>query len=213
MTTRLKVILFALAGLSFTCRAHADLLAYWHFNAPTNNLLIAYTNVSEGAGTLTVPASWDRASFDGVTNNALPSGIVSDPGSGMTNTAMVLRKDSDFNGSNLTFRISMANHKNLKMSLAVYKVNNSFTNILASDSVDGSTYGSLSNYNFGVWSTWRVQTFDFSPVSALKNAPQVYIRLTFTGATSNRVSDNCRIDNVQFNATALPPPGTTVLIR
>jgi hypothetical protein len=49
-----------------------------------------------------------------------------------------------------------------------------------------------------------------APFAGVNNSSTAYVRVTFSGASS--VSGNNRLDNIQFNATAVPEPTTGLLL-
>ncbi len=71
-------------------------------------------------------------------------------------------------------------------------------------------YTTLSGVNTASRSTsFATATVDFSSAPGLNNATAAYLRYTLSGATS--ASGNNRLDNIQFNATAVPEPSTLAL--
>ena len=74
-------------------------------------------------------------------------------------------------------------------------------------STDGVNYTSFSTIG-GITTSFAIKTIDFS-AAGLAGQSNVHIRVTFNGATNT--GGNNRLDNVQFNATAIPAPGALAL--
>ncbi|MFM7976956.1 MAG: PEP-CTERM sorting domain-containing protein, partial [Pirellula sp.] len=60
----------------------------------------------------------------------------------------------------------------------------------------------------GLPTSFATQTL--STIAGLNGATDAYLRLTVTGATA--AAGNNRIDNIQFNATAVPEPTSLMLL-
>jgi uncharacterized protein (TIGR03382 family) len=102
----------------------------------------------------------------------------------------------------------MSGYQDLAVSYAVRGTSSGFTTHIWAWSTDGvsfTDFGSVSGTNV---STYFVATLN--TLTALDNASTAFLRLTFTGATTS--SGNNRLDNIQFNASAIPAPGAIALL-
>ncbi len=112
------------------------------------------------------------------------------------------------NGKSMVFKVSMTNLANLEISYATQRSSVAgFTTHQWDYSINGTS-----------WTTGTTvspiptsfATSSLAITSGLNNAATAYVRVTFTGGTD--ASANTRVDNFQFNATALPAPGAVALI-
>lgn len=171
--------------------AHADLLGYWNFNASdfTKNGGLATANAS--LTTTVSNISW----FSGDLQNALngdASGVAFSP----VGNAM--------NGQSITIQLSGTGvaFSNIAVSYATRGTSTGFSNNSWAYSTNGTTFTNLAGSTYDQRDTvFTVRSFDFTP---LTNAQNVWLRLTFDGASG--ASGNNRIDNLQINGTANPVP-------
>jgi MYXO-CTERM domain-containing protein len=118
----------------------------------------------------------------------------------------------DANGGWVQFAISTSGYTNLVMSFAGRGTSTGFGSVnSAVNTVQTSTDG----VNFANFTTYEsrqtsFQTYTFNFGAGLNNQSTVFVRLRLDGATSG--NGNNRIDNVQFNATAIPAPGALALV-
>jgi hypothetical protein len=230
MTKYLKcgLVFFAALLAVAPSSAHADLIAYWNQNS--NSLPVSgfgFTKVPDdfpqsadagvGNGVLTVGGGltansitnanstvvyeWIE-SFGGDVQNALFSDVAGgsialEGGTGNAN-----------NGAYFQFQFNMAGYKDLALSYATRGTSSGFTTHTWSWSTDGVTFtnfGTITGRNVTSFSIQSLPTF-----SSLDNATNAFVRLTFTGATGS--NGNNRLDNIQFNATAVPEPTSAGLL-
>ncbi len=113
-------------------------------------------------------------------------------------------------GNRIVFTLSTTGYQNVVLSFATLGSSTGFKTNQFSYSTDGSTFT-----NFGATvspptsTPFSTVTEDFSSITALNNATTIYIGYTLAGATS--ASGNNRLDNIQFNASAItvvPEPST-----
>lgn len=180
-----------LAAAAFAGAARADLIAGWSFN-DTANLLGA----SHGAGTMTTSFTGaNLTSFTGTVTNAV-SGDAAGQALALVNQVN--------NGGTLTIQVSLTGFENPVLTFAGQRTGTGFNSDQIAYSTDGVSFTNFGSpmvlpSSFGT----TVQTVDFSAIDTLDNAAAVYIRITFTGASS--ASGNNRLDNVQVNAAAVTP--------
>lgn len=226
MTRTIPGLAVALSAIAIATTASADLLAYWNQN--NNGLPVS------GFGF--TPSSFPQAADSGVGSATLSVGggltastIVN--GNGTTvyewvesfagSTLNALNGDaaggsisleggtgSGNNGAYFQFAFNMSGYQDLAVSYAVRGTSSGFTTHTWAWSTDGvsfTDFGSVSGTNV---STYFVATLN--TLTALDNASTAFLRLTFTGATTS--SGNNRLDNIQFNASAIPAPGAIALL-
>ncbi|MFM1935595.1 MAG: putative adhesin, partial [Planctomycetota bacterium] len=75
----------------------------------------------------------------------------------------------------------------------------------STDGVNFTTFETFTGTNVTSYSVKTLAT-----LSALDGAATAYLRVTFDGATSS--TGNNRLDNMQFNAVAIPAPGAIALL-
>jgi hypothetical protein len=78
-------------------------------------------------------------------------------------------------------------------------------------STDGATFQPWGTIDTGFATAITNMPFTLSPVlNAVNDADVVYVRMTVSGSTGG--INSARVDNVQFNATAVPEPGTATAL-
>lgn len=202
---------------SFACASHAVLVAHWNFNTltPSVNNGLVYAS-SSGTATLTVNiAASDNAgsargvsSFGGTTLNAVPP----DPAGqdlaiqgGALETAAPVQN----NGATMVMQFNLAGYLDPVLSYAERRSSAGFNSNQLAYSVDGSNWTDFGSAYDPSNGSYAVVAYDLSTVDVLDNAANVYLRITFNGATAN--SGNNRFDNIQLNAV-VPEPGSIVAI-
>jgi hypothetical protein len=224
-TARLTQVFLAGAMLAMASisQVRADLVAGWDFQTTTNggtavaaspNTPKQYTanfgsgglflNGQNGSSDWFVPAT-------GTTNTELNafSGTAINAGTGFSTTttlgALALINQSA-NGKSAVFRFSMAGFQELVVSYASQRTNSGFTSQAWSYSTDGvnwTDHQTVTNLPLA----FATQTL--GAITGLDGATDAYLRLTLTGASS--ATGNNRLDNIQFNATAVPEPTSMLL--
>jgi hypothetical protein len=101
----------------------------------------------------------------------------------------------------------MAGFKDLIVSYATQRTPTGFTSQTWAYSTDATNWTDVQVFD-AIPASFATQTLN--TISALDNASSAYLRLTLTGATSNNA--NNRLDNFQFNATAVPEPTSMLLL-
>jgi MYXO-CTERM domain-containing protein len=193
--------IFCLMGTaSFT---KADLIAYWNFNTSTS--------VSGGteSGTATLDTSMANASLNG---SGTSLNHVGTDGDG-TPLEIAAGTTVGENGQYITFSLSMSSYQNLVLTYASARGTTGFTSENWSYSNDDTTFNPLaSNTSIPTYGASSASygttpvTINFSSATTLNGDPSIWIRLTLNGATATSGAD--RFDNIQFNASPVPEPGT-----
>jgi len=237
----IKSSLFAVGFASIVASvASADMIAQWDFQTTTNGgtailaapatqkLFVAnfgagslYLDGSNGSSNFFEPATGTTNTeingFSGTTLNA--TGSMSTVTTGISALAIVGGAASvpagtfGANGKAMVFKFSMSGFSNLAVSYAVQRTASGFTTQQWDYSSDGTNWSSAATIT-GIQASFagggtNVVT-SLGVASGLDNAATAYMRVTFSGATS--ATGNNRVDNFQFNATALPAPGAVALI-
>lgn len=222
MSSVLLAAVATLAGGAPGGPTRSDLVAYWNFSSYTANASTSQLGVlgsispSLGAGALSIggtptmayntvtsgTANGTVGGFGGTTVNGLAGEVASGALTVVGNTGGAGTVST--NGGWVQFQIDMSNRQDLQMSFATRGTSTGFDNNQISWSTDGASFT-----NFGAAWSGRPTTFfsverDLTTVTALNNMSNVFLRITFNGATG--ASGNNRIDNVQFNANPLVIP-------
>jgi hypothetical protein len=215
--------LVAVALLLTNSTAQADLVAGWDFQttatggtavvaAPnTPNLYVAnfgsgtfFLNGQEGSSTWVASATAAQNELNGFGGTTVNAG----PGFATTGTPGALAMlNSTANGKSAVFKFSMAGFKDLIVSYATQRTGTGFTSQTWAYSTDATNWTDVQVFD-AIPASFATQTLN--TISALDNASSAYLRLTLTGATSN--NGNNRLDNFQFNATAVPEPTSMLLL-
>ena len=222
--------------------ASADMIAQWDFQTTTNGgTAVAAAPLTPklfvanfGTGSLYLDGSNGSSNFfepaTGTTNteiNAFGGTALNATGSMSTVTtspaalaivggaASVPAGTFGANGKAMVFKFSMTGLSNLAVSYAVQRTASGFATQQWDYSTDGTTWSSAATItgiqaSFAAGATPANVVTSLGVASGLDNAANAYMRVTFTGATSS--TGNNRMDNFQFNATALPAPGAIALI-
>ena len=222
--------------------ASADMIAQWDFQTTTNGgtallgapatpkLFVAnfgtgslYLDGSNGSSNFFEPATGttntEINAFGGTALNATGSmSIVTTSPAALAivgGAASVPAGTFGANGKAMVFKFSMSGLSNLAVSYAVQRTASGFTTQQWDYSSDGTTWSSAATItgiqaSFAAGATPANVVTSLGVASGLDNAATAYMRVTFTGATSS--TGNNRMDNFQFNATAIPAPGAIALI-
>lgn len=191
----------ALALLAGPGTAWADLRAYWNFNSGNTGTPNAEwpgpIAANQGTGTINM-SGWtgQTGAFTGSTINA-----INPDGAGLSLCPL----NQTGNGSYIQLEISMTNYESLILTYATQRTGTGYNSQQWSWSTNGTTF---TDHGAAIVppSSYALQTVDFSSVTALDGAANVYLRCTLTGATS--ATGNNRFDNIQLNATFAGPIAT-----
>jgi hypothetical protein len=205
-----KLCLALVSTTFLASNAVADLVAHWNFNSLTNSTNNGTTYApSSGAGSLTLTC-WTTTGTTGIT--AFAGTTVNAVGADTAGQALALQggttSGTPNNGAQSVFSFNLSSFTDPILSFATQKTTTGFSSNQVAYSTDGVIYTDFgSAYNPAT--SFATQTVDLSSVAALDLAPTAFIRITFSGATSN--SGNNRIDNIQLNATAVAVPEASSL--
>jgi len=192
-----------------------DVIAAWTFDnqidtAPnTQKLYTANLGIQSGAATLYLDgtngsSNWTSATqlnrFSGTTLNLPPDGINSSYALALVN--------STANGQSIVFKLSMTNLMNLTLSYASRETGTGFNSQEWSYGTNGTDFSTLTTITPGRTTSFVVYNVDFSDIEEINSEPEVYIKLTITGASS--VSGNNRLDNIVFKAESSTAPNIRI---
>ena len=225
-TARLTQVFFAGAMLAMASisQVRADLVAGWDFQTTTNggtataaapNTPKQYTanfgsgglflNGQNGSSDWFVPATGSTATeLNAFTGTAINAGTgFSTTTSGAAALALL---NNTANGKSAVFRFSMAGFQDLVVSYATQRTSTGFSSQAWSFSTDGLNWTDHQTIS-GLPTSFATQTL--GSITGLNGATDAYLRLTVSGAST--ANGNNRIDNIQFNATAVPEPTSMLL--
>ena len=213
--------MLAMASIS---QVRADLVAGWDFQTTTNggtataaapNTPKQYTanfgsgglflNGQNGSSDWFVPATGSTATeLNAFTGTAINAGAgFSTTTSGAAALALL---NITANGKSAVFRFSMAGFQDLVVSYATQRTSTGFSSQAWSFSTDGLNWTDHQTIS-GLPTSFATQTL--GSITGLNGATDAYLRLTVSGAST--ANGNNRIDNIQFNATAVPEPTSMLL--
>ncbi len=144
-------------------------------------------------------------SFAGTTSNA-PDGVAS----GGSLSPQGCTGETTNNGMHIEISASTAGFENIILSWAQRGTSSGFTSRQLAWSADGGvSFTDFGSDTGALGSSWSIQAYDLSAVTALHDNPDVVFRITLDGATG--ASGNNRFDNIRIDGDALSGggPGTT----
>ena len=117
--------------------------------------------------------------------------------------------DTSANGKSAVFRFSMNGFRDLEVSYAAERGFSGFQSHTWASSIDGVNWVEQQTISpiFTLYESMSLNT-----IRSLDNASNAYLRLTFFGATNSNNNSYNRLDNIQFNASAVPEPTSWLLI-
>jgi hypothetical protein len=227
-TMKIKNAVFVLAAMVLslaTGNAKADLVAGWDFQTTANggtavvaapntpNLYVAnfgtatmYLNGQEGSSNWVASATTaanELNAFSGTAVNAGPGFSTATSGA-----ASLVLLNSTANGKSAVFKFSMGGFKDLVVSYATQRTGTGFTSQTWAFITDATNWTETQVFGNSILSSFSTQTLN--TITGLDGAATAYLRLTVAGASS--ANGNNRLDNIQFNATAVPEPTSMMLL-
>lgn len=218
MKSKVCLILPAVLFCFLASKSDAALIAYWNFNdlsttnsVPSNANQTSYTP-TVGSASLTLVGWSSRAgtsSPHGISNfgGSSINSISPDPaGQSLALQASNASTGTPNNGASLVLSFATVDLEDVVLTFATQKTSTGFASNQLAYSTDGTNYTDFgATYNPAT--SFGLQTFDLSSITALDDQATAFIRITFNGATGN--SGNNRIDNLQI--TAVPEPAAALL--
>ena len=225
MKIKNAVLFVAAMVMSFAAEyARADLVAGWDFQttatggtavvaAPnTPNLYVAnfgtatmFLNGEQGS------SNWVASATSSVNELAGFSGTVVNAGPGFSTVtaspAALALLNLSANGKSVVFQFSMGGFKDLVVSYATQRSGTGYTSQTWAYSADATNWTEAQVVS-AIPAAYAAQTLN--TITGLDGTRNAYLRLTVAGATS--AAGNNRLDNIQFNATAVPEPTSMMML-
>ncbi|MEY3480303.1 MAG: hypothetical protein RIQ71_1078 [Verrucomicrobiota bacterium] len=195
------------------------LIAGWDFQTTSNGGTAAASNnnipllyiANFGSGSLHLDGNNGASTWVPTNEVTAFSGTTTNAGTGFSTTtsgpsalALAGGTSNSANGKSLVFKFGMEGRKNLNVSYATRGSSSGFTTHTWYCSTNASNWTEI-NIQTGRTST-NYAAINLPVITNVDGAPQAYLRLTVTGATS--ASGNNRLDNIQLNASSATPADT-----
>ena len=143
------------------------------------------------------------AAVDGLLENRTPGDIdTADPG-----LAIGMRTTREDNGHWLQFAVNATFFESMSLSFAVDTAGNGFNTVELSYSTKGPG-GPFTVVGSQFIATGGVQIITFVVPAGADHQPDLVLRLTWTGGTSEGNNLQTVVDNIQLNGTVIPEPAT-----
>jgi hypothetical protein len=193
-----------------TTLAYSAPLAAWTFDATPSNPntpTSVSANIGEQAGSayLYADGTYGSSTWDQATElNAFTGTTIGDPREGGSVLAGMSYcplggTGTSANGKSMIFYYTMEGYQDPVLTFATRGTSTGFHTQQWAWSTDNSTYTDFGTNTADNTSTYVFRTLDMSDINDLDNAVDVYLRVTFDGATS--ATGNNRLDNVVINAS------------
>ena len=204
----------ATASQTLKVGAALSFIAGWDFQTTTTGGTVitaapGTTNVFSanfGSGTIYLDGSNGSSSWSSPSSNPELTGFAGtavNGGNGFSTSttapAALAIANTSANGKKIVFKFSMTGKANLSVSYAAQRTSTGFTSHVWETSTDGVNWSAVET-NSTIASSFA--TVSLATITVLDGAANAYLRLTVSGATS--ATGNNRLDNIQFNASALP---------
>lgn len=164
-----------------------------------NGTATLYANGTNGSSTwITATTGNELTTFGGSTLN--------DPrGTAVAGQAYVPVGGTGFsaNGKHMVFKYSMTGFQDPVLTYATRGTSTGFTTHTWAWSTDGTSFTNFQTITGRTATSFSLQTVNLSAINDVDNATDVYLRVTFTGATN--ATGNNRLDNIVINADTYVP--------
>jgi len=204
-------------------QARAALIAGWNFNDQNLtvdhgagfmtavhpggawlDVTVSYSDISGHYAGLVNAVSGDVAGYGVLLKHAWAEGASGWPGP----AGMYAQWQLDTTGyKDLVVSMSVAVSGGSKYDVSYSTDGVNFTNHAVDQLLPGNDYANV-NLSDGA-SYWSM---DLSSVTAIDNQATAYVRLVYSQSGSNAYGQEMRMDNVQFNATLVPEPGSVAML-
>jgi len=207
-TVLLPLIILVMSLGSFQSIGQTQLAA-WSFptttaapNTPTSfaaefgtqsGTAMMYANGTNGS------SSFSQINASNTELNMFGGSTVNDPKGTPSTTGALAIVNQSANGKSIVIKFSMTGYQNPIVTFAIQRTGTGFTDQAWDYSIDGVNFTNATTVN-SIASSFALKTVDLSSFNSIDNAANVYLRITFTGATA--AAGNNRIDNIQIKATA-----------
>lgn len=195
-----------------------DVLVAWTFdglegnpNGASNTPKVIMSNEDWGEGVFYADGTNGSDNFNnqsGPEINSFGGTVLNDPRENADASRDLALSNQSANGKSVVFKFSMSGYRDLQLTFAQRGSSTGFITEVWSCSTDGTEFvavDSISNANASQSTSpyYYLRSIDFSSVTELNDADEVYIRLTVYGATNQ--SGNNRLDNIVFRANINGP--------
>lgn len=200
----LALVTTVAAFASLSSPSFAETLAGWSFD----NTSSAAAFQAATSGTQMSTASLNLSNVGSYQANSPTNGNYGYFGGSSGSALAVVGQNN--NAHYITFNLSMTGYQDLSLGFDTRGTSTGFSTGTWSYSTNGTTFTTLPGVNTATTSTsFSGKTVDFSAITQLDGAANVYIRYTLSGATST--NGNNRLDNVVFTASEAAVANTSVL--
>jgi hypothetical protein len=218
-------VIVAACAAGAALSADAALVAAWNFNQGLTSGSQSAQTLAANHGIGTMTTNWNASNFlvFTPTGTSAHNGLNAVAGD-LDGNDLGLQNGTVANGTvlnagrHLQFQINTLGVQDLVLSLAARRTATGMNTQSVSWATDGVNFTTVGAFTpaFNA-SAYTLATFDLSAVNAIENLSAAYIRITFTdpvpGSNGSLSSGgNVRIDNLQFNGTLIPTPGSLALL-
>jgi hypothetical protein len=192
------------------------ILANWGVQAGSAGGATLYLNGTRGSSDWFVPATGstntELNAFGGTALNARDgmSTVTTSPAALAFLGGLATNSVYAGNGKAAVFAFTMANLKDLQITYASQRTTTGFTSQTWAYSANGTTWTNFATISNLAASFQDTGVINLGTLAGLNGASTAFVRVTFDGATAS--AGNNRLDNVVFEAVAIPEPATYAAI-
>ena len=176
------------------------------------------TNGSSSFFVGTINGDSELGALNGITANTAGTNFSTGTGAPSGGSLALFNRAAQggIDGKSAVFKLSMDGFQGLEFSFAVQRPVSAggdygVSLFTFSYSTDGTTYQPWGSIDTGFATSVINAQFILSPIlNAVNDADTVYVRMTVSGSTGG--INSARMDNIQFNASAIPEPATATAL-
>jgi hypothetical protein len=183
----------------------------------TSQLFLDGTNGSSSFLVGTINGDTEIGALNGITANTAGTTFKTGTGS-PAGGSMALFERGTLNGKSMVFRFSMTGFQDLSFSFGTQRPTdgsggpggygvNVFTLAYSTDGVSFLPWTTIETG--GATPVTNTAFGSTTPLSGVNDAPDVWLRMTLSGATG---FNSARLDNIQLNANPVPEPSTACVV-
>lgn len=211
----------AFAAMAMVESQAQTLIAGWDFQTTTNGgtAILATPNTQTsfvanfGTGTLFLNGTNGSSVWAAASELNAFAGTAVNAGTGFslstTAPASLALVNQTANTKSIVFAIDMSGYEDLTISYATQRTGTGFTSQTWDYSTDGVNWVNFDTVS-GVEIPAAFGTVTLATTAGLDEDATAFVRMTVAGNTS--ASGNNRLDNIQFNAVAVPEPAVSMLL-
>jgi hypothetical protein len=194
---------------AFAPSAKADVIAYFNFEDAEKGGPPDFTSeFDQGLGIdTTIVTNYDPASMNSVTPGLAENRLAEDTDPNNLSVHLFRSGLNDPADFDIPLFSSQGFFQDMTVSFGINVQGNGFTTVTLWYSIDGGA-NFINSGNFADITTGGAQVISLAVPTAANNAPQLVLRLEFTGGQSNGVNDQDIIDNILIGGTIVPEPAT-----